>query len=84
MPEYVEAMIRALRTLEPDNMDQLIEETLLKVLRAMAGFQASFMKPMPPQPKMGKKKKVPMEMEIVYRQMEIDARSKEGTKKLHL
>jgi DTW domain len=52
----IEAVARALRILEPDNMGPLVEETLLKVLRAMVGFQASFMKPMPPRPKMGKKK----------------------------
>ncbi|KAJ1689033.1 hypothetical protein LUZ63_013188 [Rhynchospora breviuscula] len=52
----IEAVARALRILEPDNMGSLAEETLLKVLRAMVGFQAPFMKPMQPRPKLNKKK----------------------------
>lgn len=52
----IEAVARALKILEPDNIGSLVEETLLKVLRAMVGFQAPFMKPMNPRPRMNKKK----------------------------
>ncbi|KAF3327200.1 DTW domain-containing protein 2 [Carex littledalei] len=52
----IEAVARALRILESDDVGPLVEEMLLKVLRAMVGFQAPFMKPMNPRPRMNKKK----------------------------
>ncbi|KAJ3682817.1 hypothetical protein LUZ60_013044 [Juncus effusus] len=53
----IEAVARALRILEPDDTGMEVEASLLRVLKAMVGFQASFMKPMKPRPKMLKKNK---------------------------
>lgn len=52
-----EAVARALRVLEPEGQGAKVEAALLKALRAMAGFQASYMKPMKPRPRLTKKTK---------------------------
>nr|CAD1829613.1 unnamed protein product [Ananas comosus var. bracteatus] len=52
-----EAVARALRVLEPEGQGAELEAALLKALRAMAGFQASYMKPMKPRPRLTKKMK---------------------------
>ncbi|KAK6941823.1 DTW protein [Dillenia turbinata] len=50
----MEAVARTLRVLEPNGV--AIEEQLLRVLRAMVMFQASYLKPMKPRPKLVNKK----------------------------
>ncbi|KAK2976888.1 hypothetical protein RJ640_010811, partial [Escallonia rubra] len=51
----MEAIARCLRVLEPSGVE--IESRLVEVLRAMVGFQASFLKPMKPRSKLLKKGK---------------------------
>lgn len=51
----MEAIARCLRVLEPNGVE--IESRLVEVLRVMVGFQASFLKPLKPRPKLLKKSK---------------------------
>lgn len=51
----MEAVARSLRVLEPRGIE--IEERLISVLRAMVRFQASYLKPVKPRPKLLKKKR---------------------------
>ncbi|PIN24575.1 putative protein, contains DTW domain [Handroanthus impetiginosus] len=48
----MEAVARCLRVLEPNGID--IESRIIEVLRAMVSFQACFLKPMKPRPKLTK------------------------------
>ncbi|KAJ0975603.1 hypothetical protein J5N97_017568 [Dioscorea zingiberensis] len=49
----LEAVARALRVLEPDeNVGVEVEEVLLRILRAMVGFQKSYLKPVKPRPRL--------------------------------
>ncbi|XP_039115100.1 tRNA-uridine aminocarboxypropyltransferase 2 [Dioscorea cayenensis subsp. rotundata] len=52
----IEAVARALRILEPEEKVGVeVEETLLRVLRAMVGFQKRHLKPIKPRPRLTKK-----------------------------
>ncbi|KAL7582661.1 uncharacterized protein LOC111879489 isoform X1 [Lactuca sativa] len=51
----MEAVARCLRVLEPNGVD--IESKLISVLRTMVSFQASFLKPLKPRPKLLKTRK---------------------------
>ncbi|CAH1445710.1 unnamed protein product [Lactuca virosa] len=51
----MEAVARCLRVLEPNGVD--IEAKLISVLRTMVSFQASFLKPLKPRPKLLKTRK---------------------------
>ncbi|KAJ4977798.1 hypothetical protein NE237_008578 [Protea cynaroides] len=51
----MEAVARSLRVLEPNGVE--IEQRLISVLRAMVRFQASYLKPLKPRPKLSKKRK---------------------------
>lgn len=48
----MEAVARCLRVLEPNGVD--IESKVIEVLRAMVSFQASFLKPLKPRPRLTK------------------------------
>lgn len=48
----MEAVARCLRVLEPNGVD--IESKVIEVLRAMVSFQASFLKPFKPRPRLTK------------------------------
>lgn len=48
----IEAVARCLRVLEPNGTD--IESRIIEVLRAMVSFQACFLKPLRPRPKLVK------------------------------
>jgi hypothetical protein len=62
----MEAAARALRLLEPEGRGAEIEETMVRVLRAMVAFQAEHLqhRNIKPRPKMRKKKDIKREEEM--------------------